>query len=56
MPLRIGIHTGQKDCSYEELRRLWRLADDAGFYWVSVWDHHYESPPIDGRPPAFETV
>ena len=56
VPLRIGIHTGQQDCSYEELRRLWRLADDSGFYWVSVWDHHYESPPVDGRHPAFETV
>jgi alkanesulfonate monooxygenase SsuD/methylene tetrahydromethanopterin reductase-like flavin-dependent oxidoreductase (luciferase family) len=23
---------------------------------VSIWDHHYESPPIDGTHPAFETV
>ena len=56
MTLRIGIHTGQQDCTYEELRRLWRLADDSGFYWISVWDHHYESPPVDGMHPAFETV
>ena len=56
MTLRIGIHTGQQDCTYEELRRLWRWADDAGFYWISVWDHHYESPPVDGTHPAFETV
>ena len=56
MALKIGMHTGQQDCSYEELRRLWRLADSSGFYWVSIWDHHYESPPIDGTHPAFETV
>ena len=56
MALLIGMHTGQQDCSYEELRRLWRLADRSGFHWVSVWDHHYESPPVDGTHPAFETV
>ncbi|MEE8519257.1 MAG: TIGR03560 family F420-dependent LLM class oxidoreductase, partial [Dehalococcoidia bacterium] len=50
------LHTGQQDCSYDELRRLWRLADSSGFYWVSIWDHHYESPPVDGTHPAFETV
>lgn len=56
MALKIGLHTGQQDCTYGELRRLWRLADSSGFYWVSIWDHHYESPPIDGKHPAFETV
>jgi alkanesulfonate monooxygenase SsuD/methylene tetrahydromethanopterin reductase-like flavin-dependent oxidoreductase (luciferase family) len=25
----------------EELRHLWRRADESGFWWVSVWDHFY---------------
>ena len=56
MALKLGLHTGQQDCSYEDLRNLWRLADDSGFYWISVWDHHFESPPVDGQHPSFETV
>ena len=56
MALKIGMHSGQQDSSYEELARLWRLADNSGFYWISVWDHHFESPPIDGTHPSFETV
>ena len=51
-----GVHTGQQDCSLEELRRLWRFVDRAGFDWLSVWDHFYEAPPIDGNSPCFETV
>jgi F420-dependent oxidoreductase-like protein len=54
--MNIGMHTGQQDCSYEDLRRVWRLADSAGFKWVSVWDHFYESPYTDGSSPVFETV
>ena len=54
--LKLGMHTGQQDCSYEELRRLWRLADSSGFHWVSIWDHHFESPPVDGTHPVFETI
>jgi F420-dependent oxidoreductase-like protein len=56
MPLTFGVHTGQQDCSLEELRRVWRWADQAGFDWLSVWDHFYESPPIDGNGSCFETV
>ncbi len=56
MALKLGLQTGQQDCTYEELRRLWRLADESGFYWISIWDHHFESPPVNGQRPAFETV
>lgn len=51
-----GVHTGQQNCSLEELRRLWRFVDQAGFDWLSIWDHFHESPPIDGNGSAFETV
>ena len=56
MSLKIGIHAGPQDCSYEDLKRLWHFADSSGFYWVSVWDHFYETPVIDGRNPCFEAV
>ncbi|MBI4340246.1 MAG: TIGR03560 family F420-dependent LLM class oxidoreductase [Chloroflexi bacterium] len=56
MPFNLGIHTGQQDCTYEELRRVWRLADDSGFYWVSTWDHFYENPTVDGKGSCFEGV
>ena len=51
-----GIHAGQQDCSYADLRRLWRRAEEGGMEWISVWDHHYETPPRDGRGVAYETV
>src|SRR6266852_8839527 len=56
MALTFGVHTGQQNCSLEELRRLWRYVDQAGFDWLSVWDHFYEAPPIDGNGSCFETV
>ena len=49
-----GIHAGPQDITLDELRRLWRYADQHGFEWVSVWDHMYESPPVDGNSPAYE--
>lgn len=56
MPFNLGIHTGQQDCSYEDLRRVWRLADSSGFYWVSIWDHFFENPTINGQGDCFEGV
>lgn len=56
MALKIGIHAGPQDCSYQDLKRLWHMADTSGFYWVSIWDHFYETPVIDGKGPCFEAV
>ncbi len=56
MAINLGIHTGQQDCTYEELRRIWRLADSSGFYWVSTWDHFYENPTVDGKGDCFEGI
>ena len=56
MALKLGLQTGQQDCTYEDLRRLWRLADASGFDWISVWDHHFESPPVNGQHVAYETI
>ena len=56
MALKLGVHTGQQECTYEDLRRVWRLADSSGLYWVSIWDHFYENPTVDGKGPCFEAV
>jgi F420-dependent oxidoreductase-like protein len=40
----------------DDLKRIWRRADEAGFHWVSVWDHFYANPLEDRRNPCFEGV
>ena len=55
--MRFGIHAGPQDCPIEELRRLWRIADERGFHWCSVWDHLYSVSDLsDPAKPAFEGV
>jgi hypothetical protein len=44
MAIKLGIHTGPQDLSFEELKRLWQRADGAGYHWISVWDHFYANP------------
>lgn len=39
--MRVGIQTPLQHTSPAELRRVWRVADGAGFEWISVWDHFY---------------
>lgn len=39
--MRFGIHAGPQDCTVDELRQLWPIADERGFSWCSVWDHLY---------------
>ena len=56
MTLKLGIHTGQQNIEMDELRRLWQFADGNGFDFISVWDHFYEAPPIDGNSPNFEAI
>ena len=56
MPIRFGVHSGQQDLSLDDLRRHWRWFDEAGMDWISVWDHFYEAPPIDGSHPHFEAI
>jgi alkanesulfonate monooxygenase SsuD/methylene tetrahydromethanopterin reductase-like flavin-dependent oxidoreductase (luciferase family) len=55
--MRFGIHAGPQDCTIADLRRLWRLADERGFDWCSVWDHLYSVSDLgDPAKPAFEGV
>ena len=55
--MRFGIHAGPQDCTIDDLRRLWRIADDDGFHWCSVWDHLYSISDFDNPArPSFEGV
>ena len=56
MGVNFGIHIGPQNISIEDLRRLWTIADTRGFKWISVWDHFYEAPPVDGNATHFEAV
>ena len=56
MAIKLGIHTGPQDLTFEELRRLWQRADEAGFHWISVWDHFYANPLNRREDPCFEAV
>jgi F420-dependent oxidoreductase-like protein len=54
--IKLGVHAGPQDLSMDELRRLWARADEAGFHWISVWDHFYANPLQDRNNPCFEGV
>jgi alkanesulfonate monooxygenase SsuD/methylene tetrahydromethanopterin reductase-like flavin-dependent oxidoreductase (luciferase family) len=55
--MRFGIHAGPQDCTIDDLRRLWRIADTEGFHWCSVWDHLYSvSDLTNPAKPSFEGV
>jgi F420-dependent oxidoreductase-like protein len=53
-----GLHTGPQNCSLDDLRRVWQLADRSGFHWVSIWDHFYPAMlnPGDAQGTCFEAV
>ncbi|HVO26247.1 MAG TPA: TIGR03560 family F420-dependent LLM class oxidoreductase [Candidatus Margulisiibacteriota bacterium] len=56
--IRFGVHTGPQNCSLDDLRSVWHLADRSGFYWVSIWDHFYPAMlnPSDAQGTCFEAV
>jgi F420-dependent oxidoreductase-like protein len=43
-----GVHAGLQNTQTSVLRDLWRHAEDAGFEWISVWDHFYAADPSGG--------
>ena len=56
MAVSFGVHTGQQNVAMDELRSLWRWIDEQEMDWISVWDHFYEAPPVDGMSPHFEST
>jgi F420-dependent oxidoreductase-like protein len=56
MSMTFGIHIGHMGGPWNEMRKLWRFADEHGFDWFSVSDHFQESPPQGGDLDAYEGV
>jgi F420-dependent oxidoreductase-like protein len=51
---RFGVHAGLQNTTVQELRDIWRQAEDLGFDWVSVWDHFYAASAYSSEPSGFE--
>jgi F420-dependent oxidoreductase-like protein len=53
-----GVHTGPQNCTYDDLRAVWHLADRSGFHWISIWDHFYPAMlvPSDIQGTCLEAV
>jgi F420-dependent oxidoreductase-like protein len=49
-----GIHGGLQNTTVDELRRIWRQAEELGFDWISVWDHFYASTSYSGDPGSYD--
>ena len=43
-----GVHTPLQHVDISELTAIWRSSDDAGFDWISVWDHFVPVTPRAG--------
>jgi len=56
MSMTFGIHIGHMGGPLEEMRKLWRFADERGFDWFSVSDHFQESPPQGGDLDCYEGI
>jgi F420-dependent oxidoreductase-like protein len=54
--MRFGIHTGPQLCTIDQLRELWRFADQNGFHWVSIWDHFYPAQLGGHDGPCLEAI
>ena len=54
--MKFGIQVGHLGGPLDELRRLWRFADEHGFDWFSVSDHFQETPAQDGSGPCLESI
>ena len=56
MSIKLGVHAGPQDLPMDDLKRLWKQADEAGFHWISVWDHFYANPLESRENTCFEAV
>ena len=54
--MEFGIHLIQQNVTIGKCRDLWRWADTAGFTWVDVSDHFYESPMTEKQGPFLECL
>jgi alkanesulfonate monooxygenase SsuD/methylene tetrahydromethanopterin reductase-like flavin-dependent oxidoreductase (luciferase family) len=56
MAMTFGIHIGHMGGPLDEMRKLWKFADEMGFDWFSVSDHFQESPPRGGDMDCYEGI
>ena len=56
MGLKLGVHTGPQNLEVADLKRIWRMAEEGGLHWASVWDHFYANPLRERTDPCFEGV
>jgi alkanesulfonate monooxygenase SsuD/methylene tetrahydromethanopterin reductase-like flavin-dependent oxidoreductase (luciferase family) len=56
MTMTFGMHLGHVGGPMNEMRKLWKFADTAGFDWFSSADHFQESPYRDGNGDCFEAI
>lgn len=54
--MRFGVHAGPQLCTVDDLRAVWRLAEDRGFHWISVWDHFYPAQFQGHEGPCLDAV
>jgi F420-dependent oxidoreductase-like protein len=47
--VRFGVHTGLQNTTTDELRAVWRRAEEHGFEWISIWDHFYAADATMAR-------
>ncbi|HJQ01810.1 MAG TPA: TIGR03560 family F420-dependent LLM class oxidoreductase [Jatrophihabitans sp.] len=50
-----GVHTGLQETTVAELTGLWTALDQAGYGWISIWDHFY-SAERSGKSMCLEAV
>lgn len=50
-----GVHTGLQHTTVDELVDLWHRIENAGYGWISVWDHFYAAD-LTGDPTCLEAV
>ena len=43
-----GVHAGLQNTTIEELVDLWHRIENAGFGWISIWDHFYAADMTGG--------
>ena len=46
--MHFGLHAGLQNTKTSTLRDVWRHAEDAGYEWISIWDHFYAADPGGG--------
>jgi alkanesulfonate monooxygenase SsuD/methylene tetrahydromethanopterin reductase-like flavin-dependent oxidoreductase (luciferase family) len=54
--MKFGIQVGHLGGPLEDLRRLWRFAEERGFDWFSVSDHFQETPGKGGGQPCLDSI